>query len=59
MTEKMVQGIAQADGTTKVEPRMDVDHLGQAVLYMAQLPRESNILFMTTMASTMPLVGRG
>ena len=59
MTEKMVQGIAQADGTTKVEPRMDVDHVGQAVLHMAQLPLESNILFMTTMASTMPLVGRG
>ena len=59
MTEKMVQGIAQADGTTKVEPRMDVDHVGQAVLHMAQLPLESNILFMTIMASTMPLVGRG
>ncbi len=59
MTEKMAKGIVQADGTTKVEPRMDVDHVGQAVLHMAQLPLESNILFMTIMASTMPLVGRG
>jgi NADP-dependent 3-hydroxy acid dehydrogenase YdfG len=49
----------QADGSIKVEPRMDVDHVGQAVLHMAQLPLESNIQFMTIMATNMPYVGRG
>ncbi len=59
MTERMAAGIMQADGSIKVEPRMDVDHVGQAVLQMAKLPPESNILFMTIMASKMPFVGRG
>jgi NAD(P)-dependent dehydrogenase (short-subunit alcohol dehydrogenase family) len=59
MTEKMAAGIIQADGSIKVEPRMDVDHVGQAVLHMAQLPLESNIQFMTIMATNMPYVGRG
>jgi NAD(P)-dependent dehydrogenase (short-subunit alcohol dehydrogenase family) len=59
MTEKMAAGITQADGSIKVEPRMDVDHVGQAVLHMAQLPLESNIQFMTIMATNMPYVGRG
>jgi NAD(P)-dependent dehydrogenase (short-subunit alcohol dehydrogenase family) len=59
MTERMAAGIMQADQTIKVEPRMDVDHVGQAVLYMAQLPLESNILNMTIMATNMPFVGRG
>jgi len=59
MTERMANGIMQADGSIKVEPRMDVDHVGQAVLQMAKLPPESNILFMTIMASKMPFVGRG
>ena len=59
MTERMANGIIQADGSTKIEPRMDVDHVGQAVLQMAKLPPESNILFMTIMASKMPFVGRG
>jgi NAD(P)-dependent dehydrogenase (short-subunit alcohol dehydrogenase family) len=59
MTERMAAGIMQADQTIKVEPRMDVDHVGQAVLHMAQLPLESNILNMTIMATNMPFVGRG
>lgn len=59
MTERMAAGIVQADQSIKVEPRMDVDHVGQAVLHMAQLPLESNILNMTIMATNMPFVGRG
>ncbi|MBU3602714.1 SDR family oxidoreductase [Polynucleobacter sp. AM-25C3] len=59
MTIPMAAGITQADGSKKVEPLMDVDHVGQAVLHMAQLPLESNILSMTIMASNMPFVGRG
>ena len=59
MTERMAAGITQADLSIKVEPRMDVDHVGQAVLHMAQLPLESNILNMTIMATNMPFVGRG
>ena len=59
MTERMAAGIIQADHSIKVEPRMDVDHVGEAVLHMAQLPLESNILNMTIMATNMPFVGRG
>ena len=59
MTERMSKGIIQADGSIQVEPRMDVDHVGAAVLQMAQLPLESNILSMTIMATKMPFVGRG
>jgi NAD(P)-dependent dehydrogenase (short-subunit alcohol dehydrogenase family) len=59
MTQKMADGILQADGTTKVEPRMNADHVAQAVLQIAQLPLESNVLFMTIMATNMPYVGRG
>ena len=59
MTIPMAAGILQADGSKKVEPLMDVDHVGQAVLHMAQLPLESNILSMTIMATNMPFVGRG
>jgi NAD(P)-dependent dehydrogenase (short-subunit alcohol dehydrogenase family) len=59
MTERMAKGIIQADGSSKIEPRMDVDHVGQAVLQMAQLPLESNVLFMTIVANNMPFVGRG
>jgi NAD(P)-dependent dehydrogenase (short-subunit alcohol dehydrogenase family) len=59
MTERMAAGIMQADQSIKVEPRMDVDHVGEAVLHMAQLPLESNILSMTIMATKMPFVGRG
>lgn len=59
MTERMAAGIIQADLSIKAEPRMDVDHVGEAVLHMAQLPLESNILSMTIMATNMPFVGRG
>jgi NAD(P)-dependent dehydrogenase (short-subunit alcohol dehydrogenase family) len=59
MTERMAAGIMQADQSIKVEPRMNVDHVGEAVLHMAQLPLESNIISMTIMATNMPFVGRG
>ena len=59
LTERMAQGVLQPDGSLKPEPRMDVDHVGQAVVYMANLPLETNVLFMTVMATKMPFVGRG
>ncbi len=59
MTERMTKGVPQANGTTVVEPRMDVAHVGSAVLYMANLPLEANVQFMTIMATKMPFVGRG
>ena len=59
MTERMAAGIVQADGSTRAEPRMDVEHVAQAVLHMAQLPLATNVLFMTIMATNMPYVGRG
>jgi len=59
MTERMKTGVAQANGTTAVEPRMDVAHVGSAVLYMANLPLDANVQFMTIMATKMPFVGRG
>ena len=59
MTERMAEGVRQANGQTMAEPRMDVDHVGQAVLHMAELPLETNVQFMTIMATKMPFVGRG
>ncbi len=59
MTARMAGGVLQANGTTAPEPRMDVQNVAQAVLYMAGLPLDSNVLFMTVMANTMPFVGRG
>jgi len=59
MTERMAQGITQADGTIAVEPRMDVQHVADAVMHMASLPLEANVQFMTIMATKMPFVGRG
>lgn len=59
MTERMAAGVPQANGTTMVEPRMDVQHVADAVLYMASLPLDANVLFMTVMATKMPLAGRG
>lgn len=59
MTERMAAGILQADGSTKVEPRMDVAHVAQAVAAMARLPLDANVQFMTLMATNMPFVGRG
>jgi NAD(P)-dependent dehydrogenase (short-subunit alcohol dehydrogenase family) len=59
MTERMTGGVPQANGAMMVEPRMDVRHVADAVLYMADLPLDANVLFMTVMATQMPLVGRG
>jgi NAD(P)-dependent dehydrogenase (short-subunit alcohol dehydrogenase family) len=59
MTERMTQGVPQADGTMRTEPRMDVTHVADAVLRMAELPLETNVQFMTIMATKMPFVGRG
>ena len=59
MTERMTAGVAQADGTKAVEPRMDVKLVADAVLYMANLPLEANVQFMTVMATKMPFIGRG
>jgi NAD(P)-dependent dehydrogenase (short-subunit alcohol dehydrogenase family) len=59
MTEKMAEGVPQADLSVAVEPRMDVDHVAQAVLQMAELPLETNVQFMTIMATKMPFIGRG
>ena len=49
----------QANGRIDAEPRMDVEHVGDAVVYMASLPLDANVLFMTVMATKMPFVGRG
>lgn len=59
MTTAFTQGVAQADGSVKVEPVMDVAHVAQAVVYMANLPLSANVLNMTVMATDMPFVGRG
>jgi NAD(P)-dependent dehydrogenase (short-subunit alcohol dehydrogenase family) len=59
MTERMVKGVPQADGSLKVEPRMDVQHVAQAIVHMASLPLESNVLFLTLKATKMPFEGRG
>ena len=59
MSELMAKGTLQADGSIKVEPRMSIDNVVKAVLYMDSLPLDANVLFMTVMASHMPYVGRG
>jgi len=59
MTEKWAVGAMQANGETKVEPRLDVKHVADAVLYMAGLPLDANVQFMTVMATKMPFIGRG
>lgn len=59
MAERMTKGVPQADGTTKVEPVMDVENVARSVLHMASLPLEANVLFMNVMATKMPFVGRG
>jgi NAD(P)-dependent dehydrogenase (short-subunit alcohol dehydrogenase family) len=58
-TVKMASGILQANGSTMVEPRMNVAHVADAVLYMANLPLDANVQFMTVMATAMPFIGRG
>lgn len=59
MAAKMKAGVPQANGTVAVEPTMDVEHVARAVVYMASLPLDANVLFMTVMATKMPFVGRG
>jgi NAD(P)-dependent dehydrogenase (short-subunit alcohol dehydrogenase family) len=59
MTERMTKGVPQANGTTMVEPRMDVQNVADAVVFMASLPLDANVQFITIMATTMPFIGRG
>ncbi|PRF71053.1 3-oxoacyl-ACP reductase [Burkholderia multivorans] len=59
LTERMTQGVPQADGSMAPEPRIDVAHVANAVVQMASLPLDANILNMTIMATAMPFVGRG
>jgi NAD(P)-dependent dehydrogenase (short-subunit alcohol dehydrogenase family) len=59
LAARMAQGVPQADGSIKPEPLMDVKHVGDAVLHMANLPLDVNVQFMTIMATKMPFVGRG
>jgi NAD(P)-dependent dehydrogenase (short-subunit alcohol dehydrogenase family) len=59
LTTRMERGVPQANGTVAVEPRMDVAHVGSSVVHIANLPPQTNVLFMTIMATKMPFVGRG
>ena len=59
MTAMFATGVQQANGQTAVEPRLDVAHVARAVIYMASLPLEANVQFMTVMATKMPFIGRG
>jgi len=59
LAARMAKGVPQADGSIKPEPLMDVKHVGEAVLHMANLPLDVNVQFMTIMATKMPFVGRG
>ncbi len=59
MTKRMRTGVPQADGSIAVEPTMDLDHVASAVVYMASLPLEANVQFLTVMATKMPHIGRG
>lgn len=59
MTERMKNGVPQASGAIAVEPTMDADHVARAVVYMANLPLNANVQFMTVMATKMPFIGRG
>jgi NAD(P)-dependent dehydrogenase (short-subunit alcohol dehydrogenase family) len=59
LAEVFTRGVPQADGSIRPEPVMDVGHVGDAILHMANLPLDANVLFMTIMATQMPFVGRG
>jgi NAD(P)-dependent dehydrogenase (short-subunit alcohol dehydrogenase family) len=59
LTERMKRGVPQANGSIEVEPTMDVDNVASAIVYMASLPLDANVLFLTVMATQMPFVGRG
>ena len=59
MTERMTKGVLQPNGEMMVEPRMDVQHVANAIVHIANLPLDANVQFMTIMATKMPFVGRG
>ncbi len=59
MTARMSGGVPQADGSLKAEPTMDVDNVARAIVFMASLPLDANVQFMTVMATKMPFIGRG
>ncbi len=59
LTARMKDGVPQANGAVEVEPTIDADHVARAVIYMASLPLDANVQFMTVMATKMPFVGRG
>ncbi len=59
MTTRMADGVPQADGRMAVEPRMDVTDVGRSILFMAGMPADANVQFMTVMATNMPFIGRG
>jgi NAD(P)-dependent dehydrogenase (short-subunit alcohol dehydrogenase family) len=59
MTARMKRGVPQANGALEVEPTFDAEQVARAVVYMASLPLEANVLFITVMATKMPFVGRG
>ena len=59
MAQRMTQGVPQADGSVRAEPVMDVAHVANSVLHMAELPLEANVQFMTVMATKMPYIARG
>jgi NAD(P)-dependent dehydrogenase (short-subunit alcohol dehydrogenase family) len=59
MTQRMIAGVPQADGTVRPEPVMDVAHVGSTIRYMASLPLDANVQFVTIMATQMPFIGRG
>lgn len=59
MTDRMAKGVLQPDGSTRIEPRMDVNHVADAVIQIVNFPLETNVQFMTIMATNMPFLGRG
>jgi NAD(P)-dependent dehydrogenase (short-subunit alcohol dehydrogenase family) len=59
MTKAMKKGVTQADGSRKIEPTFDVEHVARAIVYMASLPVSANVQFLTVMATKMPFIGRG
>lgn len=59
MTARMATGVPQADGSVAVEPTMDAGHVGRSILFMADMPLDANVQFMTVMATKMPFIGRG
>ncbi|MDP1534895.1 MAG: SDR family NAD(P)-dependent oxidoreductase, partial [Rubrivivax sp.] len=59
MTDRMVKGVPQADGSVRPEPRMELEDVAATFMAMARLPLTANVLFMTVMATKMPFVGRG